>query len=47
MLFSKLQQDRTTLSPLHYFKQGPSVGLAPDLVGVHSISLAARYLVAA
>ena len=37
MPFSVPQQDHTTLSP----------GLGPDLVGIHSISLAARYRVAA
>ena len=47
MPFSVPQQDRTTLSPLNYLGLAPSVDLGPDLVGIHSISLAARCRVAA
>ena len=46
MPFSEPQQDRTTLSPVT-IGVGSICGLGPDLVGIHSISLAARYRVAA
>ena len=45
MPFSVPQQDRTTLVPL--LKAGSICGLGPDVLGIHSISLAARYRVAA
>ena len=47
MLFSVLQQARTTLFQLTLLGVGSVSGLGPDLVGIHSISLAARYRVAA
>ena len=47
MLFSVLQQDRTTLFHLRFLRVGSVCGLGPDLVGIHFISLAARYRVAA
>ena len=40
MPFSVSQQDRTTLSL--FMTSGSICGLGPDLVGIHSISLAAR-----
>ena len=47
MPFSVPQQDRTTLSPSSLLQVGSICGLGPDLIGIHSISLAARYRVAA
>ena len=47
MLFSVPQQARTTLYLLTFLEWGSICGLGPDLVGIHSISLAARYRVAA
>ena len=47
MLFSVPQQDRTMLFHLLFLGFGSVCGLGPDLVGIHSISLAARYRVAA
>ena len=47
MPFSAPQQDRTTLSPLLYFRLALSLcGLGSDLVGIHSSSWAARFRVA-
>ena len=45
MHFSALLQDRTI--PCKLLEVGSVCGLGPDLVGIHSISLAARYRVAA
>ena len=47
MLFSVLQQDRTTLFHLRFLGLAPFVALFLILVGIHSLSLAARYRVAA
>ena len=47
MLFSVLQQDRTTLFHLRFLELAPFVALVLILVGIHSISLAARHRVAA
>ena len=47
MLFSVQQQARTTLYRLPFSELAPYVVFGPDQVGIHSISLAARYRVAA
>ena len=47
MPFSVQLQDRTTLYLLTFLELGSVCGLGPDLVGIYSISLAARYRVAA
>ena len=48
MPFSVPQQDHTTLSPPNFLRLALSVDVAlVDLVGIHSLSLAARYRVAA
>ena len=47
MPFSVPQQVRTTLYLLTFLRVGSVCGLGPDLVGIHSISLAARCRVAA
>ena len=47
MLFSVPQQACTTLYRLPFLGVGSVCGLGPDLVGMNSISLAARFRVAA
>ena len=46
-LFSVLQQARITLYQLRFLGVGSVCGLGLDLVGIHSLSLAARYRVVA
>ena len=47
ILFNVQRQGRTTLFVLTFFRVGSVCGLGPDLLGIHSISLAARYRIAA
>ena len=47
MPFSELLQDHPMLFPPAYRAFGSVCGLGPYLVGIHSVSLAARYRTAA